>query len=1137
MKLIELIAVNPRFARSANIERDRGADALEGYVPTGRAIDVVRRVGLGLQDPAAGRTFSVTGPHGGGKSSMALFLASLLATRSSEQHKRALALLSEVDGEAAELLLRGLKAVAPRGQGFTQALVTATREPVASTLGRAVEKLTGKRSRSRVELNPIDAIRQIAVEKPTLIIIDEFGKNLEAFAQGSAEGDPYLLQELAELTQGTGALPLVVITMQHLAFDEYVTTSGSTQRREWAKVQGRFQDIPFIESIEQSRRLISSCVTLKSRKLEQSIEQWTESNAKRADSLGIRVELDATRESYPLHPIVLAVLPQLCARFGQNERTLFSFMAGPEPLAVPSFLAQTEMRPANELSFVGLDRVYDYFLESAGSSIGASSSVSRWIEIENRLRDTWGLEPLEEAVLKSMGVLNLMSSSGTLRASRPLLEFALNPHDDSTRRNQIRKALLNLEKRGVITYREFSDEYRIWQGSDFDLHGAIDVAKSEAKNLALSELLAQTVELPPAVAGRHSQQGGILRVFDRIFVDKESFQVAVQSSADFDGRVLLATHPISTKEFSGELLDLPVLLVSPSNVDGLRELALEAFALQVVINRAQAAEVDWVARRELSERLAAARLELNTRVFEAWLPDNSQWQYLSKSRSRQSIEARILRKGGTVSSYLSDVADEVYSHAPRIANEMLARRELTSQGAKARRLLLEALISNPSSPKLGLSGYGPERAMYEAVLRSPGIHREKGGHWGLFQPADPAWQPVWDALQEAVHGTASARASLETVMTVLERPPFGLKSGILPVFAIAFLLRESDDVALYEHGSLVLNLDDAVAERLAKNPGNFAVKYVGTTKGLRRQVIEEIADELSLSIPASEVTFLQVVKAVFQWMRRLPPYAQNVDGDLGEDALRVREAFKTAIEPDRLFFEELPTALGLRPFGARERGNRERAGAFARSLSQALRELSDRYPRLLLELQSEVSQQTGTPAGTTAELRAKLAGQAINLEGRILEPRLNAFVAALIREHLQDEAWVENVAMVVAEGVPPRSWADEDRTRFLRNLDELGGQLRRTQALLYENLSWDGEGFETRRITITAPDGDEMSDVVALRLSEVEELRKTMAPVISGIASRYGSRQNALRTLMALLAVEADSESKVLKERVSEKGA
>ena len=804
---------------------------------------------------------------------------------------------------------------------------------------------------------------------------------------------------------------------------------------------------------------------------------------------------------------------------------------------MPSFLAQSEVQPASELLFVGLDRVYDYFLESAGSSIGASSSVSRWIEIENRLRDTWGLEPLEEAVLKSMGVLNLMSSSGTLRASRPLLEFALNPHEESTRRNQIRKALVNLEKRGVITYREFSDEYRIWQGSDFDLHGAIDVARSEGRHLSLSKLLRETVELPPAVAGRHSQQGGILRVFDRVFVDRETFHEALQCPAEFDGRVLLATDSIATKEFSGELLEVPILLVSPSKLDGLCDLALEAFALQLVINRAQAGEVDWVARRELSERLAAARLELNTRVFETWLPDNSQWQYLFKHPSRKSIAAKALGKGGTVSSYLSDVADEVYNRAPRIANEMLARRELTSQGAKARRLLLEALISNPSSPQLGLSGYGPERAMYEAVVRSSGIHREKGGHWGLFRPTDPAWEPVWDALQEAVQGTASARANLDTVMTVLERPPFGLKSGILPVLAVTFLLRESDDVALYEHGSLVLNLDDAIAERLAKNPGNFAVKYVGATTGIRRQVIEEIAGELSLSIPANEVTFLQVVKAVFQWMRRLPPYAQNVDGNLSEDASRVRNAFKTAVEPDRLFFEELPTALGMRPFGATERGNRERAETFARSLSHSLREMSDLYPRLLLELQSEVSQQTGTPASTTAELRAKLAGQAINLEGRILEPRLNAFVAALIREHLHDEAWVENVAMVVAEGIPPRTWSDESRSRFLRNLDELGGQLRRTQALLYENLSWDGEGFETRRITITAPDGDEMSDVVALRLSEFEELRETMAPVISKMTSRYGSRQNALRTLMALLAVEADSKFEVLGERVSEKGA
>lgn len=72
--LSEFVRARPRFSRSANVERDHGAHAIEGYIPTGRAIDVVSRIGRGLLDASAGRTFSITGPHGVGKSSLAVFL-------------------------------------------------------------------------------------------------------------------------------------------------------------------------------------------------------------------------------------------------------------------------------------------------------------------------------------------------------------------------------------------------------------------------------------------------------------------------------------------------------------------------------------------------------------------------------------------------------------------------------------------------------------------------------------------------------------------------------------------------------------------------------------------------------------------------------------------------------------------------------------------------------------------------------------------------------------------------------------------------------------------------------------------------------------------------------------------------------
>ena len=74
-RLAESVAVAPRFARSANLERDAARlEPLEGYVVTARALDVVERIAGAAATGRAGGAWSLTGPYGSGKSSLGLLL-------------------------------------------------------------------------------------------------------------------------------------------------------------------------------------------------------------------------------------------------------------------------------------------------------------------------------------------------------------------------------------------------------------------------------------------------------------------------------------------------------------------------------------------------------------------------------------------------------------------------------------------------------------------------------------------------------------------------------------------------------------------------------------------------------------------------------------------------------------------------------------------------------------------------------------------------------------------------------------------------------------------------------------------------------------------------------------------------------
>lgn len=1134
--LADFVAPRARFSRSANVERDHGPRAIEGYMPTGRTLDVISRIARGLTDPAAGRTFSLTGPHGGGKSSSAVFLDALFSASSTPEHKSAHRILRSADEPGQVGLARGLKSVGANRKGFVRAFGIAQREPVSATIGRALHAAAVRDLGEHQQVVPPsfasagvtlshsdihECVRQICAAQPLVIVVDEFGKNLEYYAASGEDGDPFLLQGLAEMTQGEDALPLVILTMQHLSFEEYLQQGSSTRRREWSKVQGRFQDIPFVESPSEARKLIAASMARVSPEFGPVASDWASRQQKTFESLGLRDLADDAEGALPLHPITLAVLPDLCSRYGQNERTLFSFLAGSEPSAVPAYLTRTHWAPPAPLPLIGLDLVYDYFLESSGNMIGVADSASRWIEIETRIRDCAGLSDTELQVMKSIGVLNLISCGGRIRASRDVLNFALRLNHGETAA-EVDKALDSLTTAGLIVYRSFSDEYRVWHGSDYDLKRVIDAARRECEQTDLASLLNDVAPLGPAVAGRHSQRTGVLRVFRQRFGCSTEVETN-DTDQSWDGTVVYVTTPgAESGHGKRSTTDQPVVAVVPDDVSSIQAAAIEAGALQSALRTAEEEDADWVARHELVERTAAAQQMLNSLIGQTW-DSAARWDLAGADLA--------LEPSRGLSSVLSEVADHVYTKTPRVANEMIARRELTSQGAKARRELIEAMLSNPESDSLGLTGYGPDRAIYEAIFRLPGIHRpDADGVWSLQSPTDKKWQAIWRAITDSFDDAVTERVNLMDVAARLAAPPFGLKDGIIPLLLIAVLIARQDDIAVYEHGSLVLAVDDAVAERLTKNPSHFSIRNTESQSGARKAVIDALVSRFGISGFAEQPTFLNLATALFRELRLLPPYAQKAKRPLSADAIAVREAFHTASEPDVLIFETLPAVFGFADFGGRRRVGRSEAAEYATRLAEAFIELREVYPRLLADIQQRLAQATST-GGSLPELRAQLAAQAAGLEGRVLEPRLRAFVGALTRS-TDDQAWIENVAMVVAEGQAPRVWTDEIAGHFPLKIAEVGGALRRTLALLYERLAaGSDERFTVSRMTLTRPDGSESVELLAITEQQRETLDEHFELIFARLAELWGSRSAARRMLLARLATDLDDPSPATSSR------
>lgn len=1149
-KLATLRSVRGRFSRSVNVERDAGTAAVDGYLPTGRSLDAVRRFARAIASPDAGRALSITGPYGSGKSSLAVFLDALVSPSSSHARCVADEILRATDELTLQLVDDGRVRLGASESGFIRAVVTAQREPVTLTVLRALhhgaaqfDPRHGQRAMSRL-LHEVAAaldrstqpdnsrptaqflrsvLERLAGFAPVLLVIDEFGKNLEAFADDPVHGDLFLLQQLAEWSHGDTGLPIVTVTMQHLAFDEYVGGVADSMRREWAKVQGRFEDIPYVDTPAQTRTLIGSAwEPSNDRSFQAALLAWSTEHFEDCRQAGLGDLFsgpDQVAGCWPLHPVAQLVLPELCSRYGQNERTLFSFLASSEPLSVSSFLATTTWTASEPLPSIGVDRLYDYFVDSASAMVSVAQTASRWIEIDTLIRDTLGIEEAERQTLKTIGVLNLVSAGGALRATRAILDYSLQDGGDEAVESAVADLLARLESRGLLTFRDFADEYRLWQGSDFDLRSAIDAARRRLRTANVSSLCTRVNPLSPLVAGRHSQQTFTLRAFSRIWCDGATSSIAPPAPSEpVDGIVAYCLGPSGSlpRLDAGDSGSKPVVIVTTKNPSSLVEAGIEVAAAQEVLATEDRLDTDWVARRELSERVAEAAHRFENEFERAFgASSESEWTWLQPDG-----DALHLDSSTSVSSALSSVADIAYRSAPKVRNEMLNRTDLTSQGAKARRELLEAMLTRGTAERLGIEGFGPEAAMYEAVLREPGIHRIHGDNWAFAEPAAADFAPVWTALEEEFTKATDHRVGVDHVLRRLASPPFGARAGAAPVLLTAALIVHSDDVAIYEHGTYRAALTPDVSERMVRNPAHFELKYFATRGGVRGYVVAELANTLGVSPsarPQRNSTVLGILNhLVATLVVPLPEFARRT-ARLSGPASDVRRSLLSATEPDTLLFELLPKAVGHKAVpAAAAKQSWSRHAVWIDPLVDALQELQELYLILLRDIEDALVEATGAPRD---EMRLALTGRVANLRTEVLDPRLRGFLSAL-ESTLDHDEWLVYVASTVV-GAPPAAWNDDDLARFLVSTKDLGARFRRIEALHYDRHAGDGIPYDSIRVTFTLNRGKEDDRMVWVREHHRGALEPELNRLLERVAEVTGSTASARDSILALLALQA----------------
>ena len=501
--LSDIVRISRQYQRSIRIDADIGrADALDGYIFHSTASSVIE----GMCSQVSGtnqRSFTWTGPFGGGKSSLAVALASALHPNEALRTKARSAL--KLDSKPA------FDKAFPVCNGWLVVPVVGRRSSVVHGLGAAICKTQGKSFDSRNKHTAQSVIADLlnaAKERPNdgvLVFIDEMGKFLEASALGSGD-DVYFFQELAEASARTEGR-LVIVGVLHQSFAQYSARLGIDTRDEWVKVQGRYLDLPFVAASDEVVELIGRAIDAQQR------PDWT-LNASKAVADAIRSRRPAVGKDFsfalarcwPLHPAMAALLGPISKRqFGQNERSTFGFLSSIEDHGFRSYLQST---PLSQATWYRPNDYWDYLRANLEPAILASSDGHRWsqaVEAVERAEAKSG-DPLLVAMIKNIAVIDLFRNGSGLAANLPVLSalFYKVPQE------QIEEALRKLASLKVALFKSYTGAWSVFEGSDFDIDAALAQALATSPGVDYAKL-SQLMGMHPVVAKKHYYETGSMR--------------------------------------------------------------------------------------------------------------------------------------------------------------------------------------------------------------------------------------------------------------------------------------------------------------------------------------------------------------------------------------------------------------------------------------------------------------------------------------------------------------------------------------------------------------------------------------------------------------------------------------------------
>lgn len=748
------------------------------------------------------------------------------------------------------------------------------------------------------------------------IVFDEFSKFIEGQTGNVVGNNMKLLQDICELAADSANSQIHITMVTHKSIKEYGKYLPQEIINSFIGIEGRIIEKYFITSSKNNYELIKNAI-IKDEKYLSFIPEYSKllgktaienfyqlpvfkSNFEKKDFINIILQ-----GCYPLNPVAAYLLLNVSEKVAQNERTLFTFISNDEPYSMANFVSEHDGKM--EWS-IGADLIYDYFSGLFKKDVLNEYIHNLWLSAEYAL--TKCENENQKKVIKALAIILIVNKEDEIPADEKYLPLALAFDECEYEIEKLMKAQIIYKKGSTNSY-----VFKTRAGSELRL----EIKRQK-------EIKGDNINYAKALENISGKHFVIPKKYNSIHMMTRYFKHEYMKLEDFLNLKTSDSFWMNNEYADGKV----ITLYSFSEID--QELAkrhiheLGSSRLVIVCPKKPIRSIKQIREYEIIQELRENRtFTNNNEILKKELPlleedlmkqiEDELAQIYEDDEQKKVFyfngEKAVCIKSGNEETAVNECCELIFYRTPILNNELINRRVITTaQTRKARLNIVQAILSHTDDEDF-YGGTNQEATIYRSLFGRTGLMEENVNEdLGI----------ILAEMHSFVESCSDIKTSFKGLISRLTMPPYGMRTGVIPVYLAYVLAQRHEDIVVYFDDMEVQMTADIVVN-MCECPEDYALfvsgedlqkeKYIGSLNELF-----EVVDNRNLSTNRIK----NIMICMQRWFRALPQIARNVpnlkeydvEQDIKNNMLILKKILqKIEFNPYEILFVSLPTAFSI----------------------------------------------------------------------------------------------------------------------------------------------------------------------------------------------------------------------------------